>query len=513
MKKLFYGFLILVLLLASYLLGSWQNQKRAEKKEAFVGKGQQVELNNQPAEQASDDAPSMSPGSVKITPEKQQLIGVQIGPVEMKSETYTVRTVGRVAADENRTYRVLASTEGWVSDVQESTTGSLVKKDQLMAKVYNYQFLARQQQYLYALETEERRRARMQASKPQSPESKSRVGQQPKEQEESLQQESISMIPATPGGEADMTGKAVYTVRDLLEVAKLELYTLGVGDHQIREITRTKRLTSDIEIRSPVTGIVLSRNVSPQQRFEKGVELFRIGDLTQVWIVADVFNREAQYLRPGMSARVVLPDQDKVFKAKVTDVPPVFDPTTRVLKMRLEADNAEYVLRPDMFVDVEFLITLPPALTVPVDAVLDSGLKKTVFVERGNGFFEPREVETGWRFGNRMEITKGLKRGERIALSGTFLIDSESRLELAASGMAGTMSKDPVCGAEVSMNKADKDGRKSSYREKTYYFTSRECKEQFDKNPDRYAAGHAGESSPKGETSSRRPPKTEGKNQ
>jgi Cu(I)/Ag(I) efflux system membrane fusion protein len=181
--------------------------------------------------------------------------------------------------------------------------------------------------------------------------------------------------------------------------------------------------------------------------------------------------------------------------------------------MRLEADNPEYVLRPDMFVDVEFLITLPPALIVPADAVLDSGLKKTVFVERGNGFFEPREVETGWRFGNRMEITKGLKRGERIALSGTFLIDSESRLELAASGMAGTMSKDPVCGADVSMNKADKDGRKSSYREKTYYFTSRECKEQFDKTPDRYADGPAGESSPKGQTSSRKPPKTEGKNQ
>jgi len=109
-----------------------------------------------------------------------------------------------------------------------------------------------------------------------------------------------------------------------------------------------------------------------------------------------------------------------------------------------------------------------------------------VFVDQGNGLFEPREVETGWRLGNQVEITKGLKPGERIVTSGTFLIDSESRLELAAQGMYGTLSKDPVCGVDVSMNKAEKAGRKSVHKGKTYYFTSEECKAKFDKNPDRY---------------------------
>jgi len=156
------------------------------------------------------------------------------------------------------------------------------------------------------------------------------------------------------------------------------------------------------------------------------------------------------------------------------------------LKVRLEMDNPGYTLRPDMFVDVELPFTLPAAITVPSDAVLDSGLKKTVFVDRGNGFFEPREVETGWRFGNRVEITKGLKPGERIVISGNFLIDSESKLEMAATGMYGTLSKDPVCGGDVSVNKAEKAGRKSSYKGKTYYFTSEECKEQFDKNPEQF---------------------------
>jgi Cu(I)/Ag(I) efflux system membrane fusion protein len=139
-----------------------------------------------------------------------------------------------------------------------------------------------------------------------------------------------------------------------------------------------------------------------------------------------------------------------------------------------------------MFVDVELPITSPPTLTVPADAVLDSGLKKTVFVDRGEGFFEPREVETGWRLGNRVEIVKGLNPGEKIVISGTFMIDSESRLELAAAGMVGTLAKDPVCGADVSINKAEKIGRKSTYQGKTYYFSSDECKQKFDKDPDRY---------------------------
>jgi multidrug efflux pump subunit AcrA (membrane-fusion protein)/YHS domain-containing protein len=492
MKKMLYAVFILVLLLGSFLIGSWYSQRGRINTGLSSLKSPGVSTEQRTDTDTDTDTSSLSPGTVRITPQKQQMIGVRVEKVERAFQKYALRTLGRVAADENRTYRVVSSAEGWVSDIRESTTGSLVKKDQLMAKVYNYQFLTRQQQYLYALEFEERRqRTRIQASNPPSPDAQSPVGQQPKEQqpgarEQTLPSGTYSMIPATPGGEANMSGRAVYSIRDQLEVAKLELYSLGVGDYQIQEITRTKRLVSDIEIRSPVTGIVLSRNVSPQQRFDRGVELYRIADLSRVWIIADVYGGEEKYIKPGMSAKVSLPDEEKVFKAKVTDVPPPFDTTSRALKVRLETDNPGNVLRPDMFVDVEFLITFPPAISVPADAVLDSGLKRVVFVDLGNGLFEPREVETGWRFGNRVEIAKGLKPGEQIAMSGTFLIDSESRLELAAAGMIGTLSKDPVCGVDVSLSKAEKAGRKSTYRGKTYYFTSDECKGQFDKNPKHY---------------------------
>ncbi|HET9753470.1 MAG TPA: hypothetical protein VFP52_10935, partial [Myxococcales bacterium] len=113
-------------------------------------------------------------------------------------------------------------------------------------------------------------------------------------------------------------------------------------------------------------------------------------------------------------------------------VPPQFDPVSRSLKVRLEVENPGYLLRPDMFVDVELPLELPSAMTVPAGSVLDSGLRKTVFVDRGNGSFERRAVETGWRFGDRVEVRSGLSPGERIVVAGTFLLDSESRMRLGA---------------------------------------------------------------------------------
>jgi YHS domain-containing protein len=170
----------------------------------------------------------------------------------------------------------------------------------------------------------------------------------------------------------------------------------------------------------------------------------------------------------------------------VARVSPRFNPASRTLQVRLEADNPGLFLRPDMFVDVELPIKLPPTIAIPADAVLDSGLKKTVFVERGQGYFEPRKVETGQRLGDRIEIIRGLTPGERIVTSGTFLIDSESRIELAASGISGSLAKDPVTGVDISMRKADKAGLKSTYQQKVYYFASAENRARFEQEPERY---------------------------
>jgi RND family efflux transporter MFP subunit len=207
------------------------------------------------------------------------------------------------------------------------------------------------------------------------------------------------------------------------------LLTLGMSSVQIDEIRQTRQVPHTIRIAAPADGFVLARHVSVGQKFERGDELYRIADLRRVWILADVFGPEAEDVRPGMVARVSLPGRRRSFDARVSrDVLPQFDAASQSVKVRLEAGNPDYLLRPDMFVDVDLVITLPPTISVPADALLDTGLKKTVFVERSAGVFEPREVETGWRFGGRVQIINGLVPGDRVVVSGTFLLDSESRL-------------------------------------------------------------------------------------
>ena len=239
---------------------------------------------------------------------------------------------------------------------------------------------------------------------------------------------------------------------------------------------------------APATGIVLARNVSPAQRVERGAELYRIADLSEVWILADVSKTEAQFFQPGLMARASVPGESgKGFHARVSKVLPQFDATTRTLKVRLEADNPGFILRPDMFVDLEVPVTRPATLVVPADAVVDSGSKKIVYVATGEGVFTPRKVETGWRAGDQVEIVKGLMPGDKIVVSGTFLIDSESRMKAAAAGITGESSECPVCGMEVDQAKAKAAGLTSEFRGQIYYFCANEDKVTFDKEPTRYA--------------------------
>jgi len=447
MKKVFYAVLVLAIIGVSSWAVLRQTQHEAVKVDPPIVKSAFVASEKE----AGSEPSSMAPGTVKIPPERQQAIGVRVGVVEKKPLVHTQRILGRVSADELRIYRINASVDGWIKETHSISVGSLVKKDEVLATFYSPTFLDAQQSYIYALGAVDR-------------------GQLGKRLEL---------------GRKDAPAQIAL---DQLTVQRFidNLRGLGMGDVQIEEIGRTRQITQDIWMVSPANGFVIARNISPGQRFLKGAELFQIADLSRVWILTDTYENEAQYLKPGNMVNVSLPALKKTFRAKVSNTLPQFDPATRTLKVRLEADNPGYILKPDMFVDVELPISLPPAITVPADAVLDSGLKKTVFVDLGNGLFEPREVETGSRIGNRVEITKGLNPGEKIVISGNFMIDSESRLELAAAGMVGTLSKDPVCGVDVSINKAEKAGRKSTYQGKTYYFTSDECKEKFEKNPDGY---------------------------
>ncbi|HEX9136692.1 MAG TPA: efflux RND transporter periplasmic adaptor subunit, partial [Nitrospirota bacterium] len=390
----------------------------------------------------ANDPVNLPPGTVRINTDRQQLIGVEVGTVEKKPASQTIRVTGRVSVDETREYRINATSDGWIQDVFPVTVGSFVTKNQPLASFYSPEFLSAEQAYFYALNALDR------------------FAQQDPPNEAQIKISKVN----------------IQQNRDTLK-------NLGMGDPQLDELAKTREYTKKIIIPAPVTGFVVVRNVTPGERYERGKELYRFADISHVWVLADVFENEAQYLKPGVTARVAVPNLNRTFYAKVSDVLPQFDPASRTMKVRLEADNPGFMLRPDMFVDVELPIRLPPAVSVPADAIIDSGLKKTVFVDLGNGYFEPRKVETGWRFGDRVEIVKGLAPGERIAISGNFLIDSESRMKAPAAQIAPATAADPACGHVVDTGKARRAGLISTYHEKTYYFWSSECKQQFDKDP------------------------------
>jgi len=410
----------------------------------------------------STDTSGMPPGTVHATPEQQQLIGLKVATVEKTSWNHTIRVLGRVVPDENRVYRINSATDGWVKTVLPVTTGSLVRKDEILATFYSPEFFPAIKAFLYGMRSLER----------------------------------FESSGTETQGQIDLTNANIDNYR-------VSLRNLGMSEQQIDEMKRTHQGTDSIEIRAPEAGFIIARNISLGQRFERGVELYRIADLSHVWILADVFENESEYFRPGTIARVELPNQRREFHARVSTILPQFDAASRTLKVRLEVENPDFLLRPDMFVDVDLPVTFARAIAVPMDAVRYSGLRKTVFIDLGNGLFEPRDVETGWRFGDRVEIVRGLMPGERIVVSGNFLIDSESRMKAAGEGMHEMTQKDPVCNMKVDDVEARAAGRVIDYGGRKYYFCSETCKQQFSRDPGQFlkkpaASGRQGRSNAAG---------------
>ena len=185
-------------------------------------------------------------------------------------------------------------------------------------------------------------------------------------------------------------------------------------------------------------------------KIRRGLELYRLADLSRVWVLADLFENEAQYVHPGEKVKVTYPYQDeKTLEATVSEVLPIFDPTTRDPQGAPAGGNGQPPVYSGPICSWTWIFPLnfPPTVNVPVDAIMDSGLTQTVFVTGATAYFDPEGLETGWRLGDRVEIVEGLEPGERIVVSGNFLIDSESRMKLAAAGFFGEVVKDPVCGS------------------------------------------------------------------
>ncbi len=346
------------------------------------------------------DPASMPPGTVQISADKQQLIGVKLSTAEFSSGTDTIRAVGKVAIDETRITHVHSRTEGWIDKVYVNATGDVVRKGQPMFTIYSPELLASEQEYLLALKARDTLRG------------------------------------STIRGVAADNDSLVSAAR-----RRLELWELS--ETQIEELGRTQKPVTNITVYAPSSGYIMSRNAFPNQKAMPEADLYTIVDLSRVWVMASVFEYQAPQVRVGQPAVVSLPyDGGRTIRTHVSFIQPQVDPATRTIQIRLELPNPGLLLKPDMFVNVELASPQPSRLTVPAQAVLDTGTKKIVFVARGNGFFEPRDVAPGERLGDRVQVLKGLAPGEQIVTSGNFMISSESQLK-SATGAGSPMPDMP----------------------------------------------------------------------
>jgi len=419
-------------------------------------------------------ATHVPPGTVTIDGATQRLLGIKLATVERSGVARAVRVVGRVVPQDTRVYRVNPGVDGFIKETYSDSAGTFVKKDQKLATYYSPDFLSTASGFLAATE--------------RVPGSTGKDG--------------AKSFPF-PGAVAKQGVSSVQGYTDRLR-------NLGMSDAQIKLIADNRQLPENIDVVAPADGFILARNITAGQHFERNMEFYRIADLSQVWVVAEIDEQDTMALSPGRTAKVILKDAGRQLIARVADSLPESQPGGGTVKLRLELDNPHLMLRPDMLVDVELPVQLQAGISVPADALIDTGAGARVYVEHGDGVFEPRAVETGWRSGGRVQIVSGIRPGERVVATATFLVDSESRLKNPSlrlpalpvankrpAPLAGTartgMVKDPNCGMLIDSAKAAAAGNKLAYRGTVYYFCSGQCKQAFQSGLAGEGAKHKGD--------------------
>ena len=349
-------------------------------------------------------APTNVPGysGIALSPERQQAIGVQIGKAEVRELTKTIRTVGRVSFDETLLHQIHPKFEGYVEELYVNYTGKSVRKGQPLLSIYSPDLLATQQEYLLAL------RARRQLTSSQN---------------------------------GDLSRGAM----DLYDAARQRLLLWDIRPADIDRLEQTGKPLKALTLYSPVDGFVMAKNAVQGSRVMPSDTLFEIAGLHHVWVLADVYESEAPFVRVGQTARMSLSYlPGRTWTGRVTFIAPVVDEKTRTVKVRLEFSNSDEALKPGMYAEVFLERPLGRVLTVPDSAVLTTGTRSIVFVAKGNGRFEPREVKVGPKVDSYYEIRDGIEAGEDVVTQANFLVDSESRLKAALAGIAPAPDKTPA---------------------------------------------------------------------
>jgi len=347
-----------------------------------------------PVYEESADRKRDASGTVQIDPVTVQNIGVRTVLAKQQELSRTVRAVGRVAFDEQRLAKLHPKTKGWIDKLMADKTGSIVKKDDILLSIYSPQLVSSQEEYLLALKNKQ-----------------------------VLSDSSFE----------DIRQGAI----DLVKTARERLELLDVPNHQIIELEQTKTIKKMIHIHSPVNGVVMNVGAREGQYVTPMTQLYMLADLSKVWVFVDIYEYELPWISVGDKVEMRLSGiPGQVFRGRLGYVYPYAEAKTRTVKVRLEFNNPKRLLKPDMFADVIIHASHQVnAITVPSQAIVRSGTREQVFIVRGPGKFEPREVKLGVTTDGMTQIIEGVQLGEEVVASALFLIDSESKLREATAKM------------------------------------------------------------------------------
>jgi Cu(I)/Ag(I) efflux system membrane fusion protein len=348
-----------------------------------------------PVYEGEQDDQSSGPAAanqIKISTDKVQKLGVRTEVAKLRSLDRVVRAAGRIEPDERRVYAITPKFEGYVERLHVNATGQPVGKGQPLFEVYSPELVSAQREYAIAAQGVD-----------------------------SLQE---------AGGEAQRG------MRQLADSSLMRLKNWDISEEQIKALAKSGETKRTLTFRSPVAGIVTEKKALQGMRFMPGEALYQVADLTAVWVVADVFEQDIGLIKSGSKATVrINAYPDKAFTGAITYVYPTMNAETRTVPVRIEVANASQLLKPGMFAQVELPVAAKGSVvTIPTSAVIDSGTRRIVLIQAGEGRFEPREVKLGARSDTYVEVIDGVKDGEPVVVAANFLIDAESNLKAAVGG-------------------------------------------------------------------------------
>lgn len=341
---------------------------------------------------ADDEMSKMPAGTVIVPEDKQVLAGVRTTVVARKVLSRDIRTTAQIIADETRISHVHVKVNGYIDRVFVDYIGQLVKKGEPLFTLYSPDLVSTEEEYLIAKRGD-------------------------------------AMLGNAP------FKNVVLGAQSLLDSTRQRLKLWDITDEQIKQIDETSKVERDLTFYSPVTGFVTDRKAFPQTSVTPDTELYTVSDLSSVWATADIYEYEVPFVHVGQRVTFSLSYYPgKTFAGAISYIYPTVDPQTRTVKVRVQVPNPAFTLKPQMFADADLRVNYGNQILVPQEAVLDAGTVQQVYVVHEGGAFEPRKVTVGPVVDGNVAILSGLKPGEKVVISGNFLIDSESRLKSSAGG-------------------------------------------------------------------------------